>query len=426
MNRIGGRRMMQRVTSAFVVLSISRIVGLVRELTITLAFGMSYLTDLFYQVTWPLAAFTTIANGPFTTAFSARMANAQVEARAVHARYYLRIALWVACFLSALCLASALFALAFGYGELFLVLAPLSAAAFCVTISGFCYALAISAGWVTLAALLLFSGNLAFVLCVVTVWVLGVSLAAWTLPILYSVGVTACLPYCWIIWSRYVAENSSTDTLVYPIVGFGKTFLLAGIETAFFLVTQALVILLATLTDDGWVTAVALVQRIVMSVNGLLIGPYASILMLRVTQENENSLSLFRSGFLRAAFFLTTAAFLLGGLVPCIGGSLILSAVSEMDDSVGIVLRILPVFGLWLLPVGLNILVCRTMFGIGLERIFTVGTVCGYVVANILRLVAFAIGGFEWAIGVGAFVELVVVLWLASLTVSRLRSREAG
>jgi len=60
------------------------------------------------------------------------------------------------------------------------------------------------------------------------------------------------------------------------------------------------------------------------------------------------------------------------------------------------------------------------MFGLGLDRPYTVITIFGYLVANVARVIAASFGGLGTAILAGAAVEAGLSLVLVLITLRRL------
>lgn len=75
---------------------------------------------------------------------------------------------------------------------------------------------------------------------------------------------------------------------------------------------------------------------------------------------------------------------------------------------------------------GVNVVVCRIMFGLKLERIYTVLTISSYIVANVLRcVVGYATSDFALAIAAGAVIEGICVAALTIIALRHLQNRNA-
>lgn len=415
---------MRRLTGTVLVLFLSRAFGILREFTIALAFGFSRLTDLFYQLAWPLTAIVTVSNGPFATAFAARLAQVPPDQKLASIRHYLRRTMALALAVAGLFLAAALVLARLGQPDLALGLAISAAAAAALVCIGFFYAAATALGWTTISAVLLFIGNAGFVLGICLVWLAGLPLHAWTLPLVQALALALSLPVCTVIWTRMRRHLPGTDAATMPLPGLTRAFLLAGLETSGFLLTQAFIVVLATATGEGWVSATSLAQRVVFSVNGLVISPYASLQMLRVIQDRrtdpQRGYRTFMRGMTLAGCGLVATLLLLGLLVPAFGPALIAMALPGKSQSLAHVFALMPAFAVWLLPMGLNVILCRTMFALSMGEAFTAATVAGYLAANAVRGLVFLAYGLAPAIACGAAVELAVTLGLTAFCAARL------
>jgi Na+/proline symporter len=71
-----------------------------------------------------------------------------------------------------------------------------------------------------------------------------------------------------------------------------------------------------------------------------------------------------------------------------------------------------PAFAVWTASAGIHSLLCRVMFGLALDRIYTVHTILMHVVANVLRVVIESKYGLVPALISGALIELTIALVL--------------
>lgn len=404
----------------FVILLISRVFGLLREILISVAFGFSKITDAFYQSTFSVVALQTVANGPFTTAFSARFAHASDADRGAHLRYYMRLAVQIGAALAIALAAAAIVCATLWPAGAFLALplAILTPAVLGTAVTGYVYAVATAFGRIATAALVLFVANAVFVLGVVVLWLAGQSLTSWTLPALYSFAALVGTAFALQVYRRLLGETargSDASVRPKPIQGFGLAFLFAGVETAFFLLTQSIILILAGLAGAGWASAISVVQRIVFSINGLVISPAATLLMLRVAKDQRNGLAPFLRALISVAFGLAAFGALLSFVAPLLLHAF-LPATSPRHATASQIITLLPAFAAWLVPLGVNVVICRVMFGLKLDRLYTSATVVGYALANVARLAVFSVLGLASAIVAGAAVELLCVVYLAIRT----------
>ncbi|WP_408590484.1 hypothetical protein [Novosphingobium sp.] len=430
--------MARRVTGAFGILLASRVFGILRELLISVAFGFSAITDLFYQSTLALTALLTVTNGPFTTAFAARLNQAAERDRLGHVLYYRRFATRVGMVLGGLyALAALVLFIVPGIAPQggWLALLVLVPGALFLGGVGFWGAVAIALGRVVTSAVLMFLMNGAFVSAVLAVWLLHLPLASWMLPLCYSVGTLVAA-----LWTQRVADSlaasfapAAPDGGVAgraavaaieprPLPGLYSSFLYAGSETLVFLFTQFLVVAMATHAGPGWVSGSSLAQRVCFSVNGLIISPYASLLMLDVMRRGGNRHAFLRGVLLALTGLVSLALVLNFAVLPVLQ----FFAGTRHAMTLAIFSQILPAFSLWMIPLGCNVIVCRVMFGLGLERTYTAVTIGGYLVANALRaIISFKFHMLTIALAAGAVVELGAVLFLITYTARALRHRAA-
>jgi peptidoglycan biosynthesis protein MviN/MurJ (putative lipid II flippase) len=75
-------------------------------------------------------------------------------------------------------------------------------------------------------------------------------------------------------------------------------------------------------------------------------------------------------------------------------------------SSAEIVGELLLPYSVWMISMGMNAVLSRVMFGLGLEKNFTLITLVGYAVANLARVASFGELEFAWAVLLGALVEI--------------------
>lgn len=398
------------------MLTASRLIGLVRELLISVAFGFSRFTDAFYQATFALVSLQTVTNGPFTTSFSARFASSSKGDRLAYLMYYTHRLFWLGtAIFAAMLLGAASLRLAHnGFSDLSLPLLVLAPAAPVVLFSGYAYAVTTSFGRIATAATILLVSNASFVFGIFLLWASGLSLTLLSLPILFTISSFVGFIYAVIVYRRILNElRLEAPTILIPrrLDGFGFAFILASTETAFFLLTQFVVLSLATSAGAGWVSAVSVVQRIMFSVNGLIISPAASLLMLKVIAQRDSRYHVFARTIVGVASGLVAIALSVALILPPALNYLV-GADSPRHGSIALIAELLPPYALWLIPIGLNILICRVMFGLKLDRMYTFATVTAYAVANCARLVVAHYTDLPSAIAAGALIELCCVVFL--------------
>jgi len=421
--------MLKKISKTFGVLLLSRIVGTLRELIISAAFGFSRVTDLFYQSTFPITGMLTITNGPFTTAFGARLNQVPFELRVSHIIYYNKVSIYIGLALSAVNICATL---------LFLVLhniAPpgislplfiLTPAFFNMCYAGFVYAVATALGELTIAALVLFINNAAFVLSIIFVWLLKMPIQIWLLPFLYSASSFLSLLLAWrcfkMLERRFISQGADADAKPMPLEGLISSLCYAGAETAVFLVTQFVVLWLATRAGAGWASALSLTQRLSFSINGLIIGPLASLIMLDVLNKPSPAR---RFALSVGGIFTGLCLFSLVLVFSAKEAIALLVRSHHFHGQSGDILSVLlPSYGVWLLALGTNIPLCRVMFGLKLDKLYTSATVSGYVLANAARIYFASTGSFAAGIAAGGVVELLCVGGLSIFTFSRLKQIE--
>jgi peptidoglycan biosynthesis protein MviN/MurJ (putative lipid II flippase) len=410
--------MFPAMRSGVLVLALSRVVGLSREFMIALAFGFTGTTDIYYQAVFPITCAIAIMTGPFTTAFAARFAGQpKDQQRAQLWGIEAKIA-WVALALIALSLvaAVALYWLPFvDFKQLSVPAAILAPALGAAIFVGYVSAVSTSAGQIALAATGYLSANLAFLFGLVLAWTFVTSPAHWLLPLLYAVGMIFALGPAFAVRAKFRKDLPPTAPVEKKAVaGLGRSFGLAMLESGVFLMTQMVVLLLASAQGAGVASAAALSQRISLSVVGLFVLPFASLVMLRVIKNLQTA----RRELLRNLGLLV---FIL--LFSCGAAVALISPIAHRflaPDSAALLISVLPAFALWATPLGINAFLSRVMFGLGLDRGFTGISIGGYVIANVMRVMAVPLGGVTAAVVAGAVVEIALSVVLLRMTLRHL------
>jgi peptidoglycan biosynthesis protein MviN/MurJ (putative lipid II flippase) len=412
--------MFRRLGSGMLILILSRAIGVARDLVITLAFGLTLTTDRFYQAIFPMTCVIAIMSGPFTTAFAARLAAQQIQMRRAHLKQIGSRIGWVA---GISCGLSGLFALVLWcspfatYQALAVPIALLSPAIAAAIVVGYVAAVAISAGRVAAAAIGNLTANAAFLLLAGSAWLVVSDPQDWLLPLCYGLAMVFALWPTWAIYTalrRNLPARSDGTPEKIPIPGFVRSFSFASAESCVFFATQLVVLVIASSQGDGVASASALSQRICFSVIGLFVLPFASLVMLRIIGD----IPVARSVFMQNLGLLVLVLLAMGGVVL----QVILPIVQRFiaPDFGALLGSFLPPFAFWVLPLGANAFLCRVMFGLGLDRPYTVITIFGYLVANVARVIAASFGGLGTAILAGAAVEAGLSLVLVLITLRRL------
>lgn len=396
-------------------MGLSRLIGILREFMISVAFGISRLTDIFYQVSWPITAINTISNGPFLTSLSSIMASQSLCQKKSAVLYYKSISLWlsIAIFSASILLSIVLYLCERGELAIISFLIGLSAAT--STTTGYYYAATVSLGRLKFGSLILLCANLTFSVLVIFLYILIDKLEYWHLPLTLTISCIMTLIFCCVTQRDFFSNSADASNVTpRPVSGFLKSFLLSSAETAAFLSSQALIVYLSTLSGEGWLSAILLTQKIIFSINGLILSPFASMLMMRVAKcEREEALHIFKRGVGIALLGLFS--------IMCI--SLLLSFnfehivsyyFGEYDYGQGmhLVIQVIPAVSFWLLPTGVNIILCRTMFATGQAQSYTFIAIASYIASSAIRLIVFHMVGINFAIMIGAAVELAFTLIL--------------
>lgn len=412
-----------RVILTIFVLSASRVLGVARELGIAVAFGFSRATDFFYQSVFPFNVVSTLANGPYTTSLTAAIGGLSAEEKRSAVQSFVP-RIWR--------FAAPLLVICAGYSvilsvnselsapDIALALLSISVAVPCVLLSGFGYAALCALGSMPEAAKSFFISNSSFLIAIAFSWTLGPEPhPVWMLVASYTASAVITAAYL-----VRALKSRGVNTFQF----FGKpsaapvratAFWWATCETGGYLATQAAVLALATASGAGWASGAALAQRIATSINGLIISPVATSFMLTLMEHSGEARGRLASRYL----LITTAALLAIGLTVA---ALFIGPLREMGGFLppkasGLLSALIPAFALWMIPLGLNIFLCRAMFAIGAGRSYVMVMVAVYAAANIGRFIAWDSFNFAVAIYVGAFFELVGAMIVGVQLQCRLR-----
>jgi len=414
-------KLARTIATTGVILIVSRAIGLVREFLITLAFGFTKLTDLFFQATFVPNYLLNILNGPFTTALMASLNRAPAEARAGHLRRYGLRSLRAALVVAPLFLAGGAGVAAFVGGahgaDILLTCALLAPACAAVVVIGYVAAAANACGMIARANALTTVINAIFVLGVLLIWVSGVRGQAWLLPVAFTAAALAAAALAW-RWLGEMLGEVGGDAAPSPVAASGRLpglrrgFLLALGESAAFIGTQLLVLALASHVAVGWASAATLAQRIALSVVGLIAVPVTNLAIVAAMNSPQRAPRIFRSCalalFLGSAVVAVAAHVLRAPVEAAVGGGW-----GDFDArSAHLLMALVPPFSLWLVAMVMNAPAARMLFGMGMGKLYTQVTLTGYAVANVVRVVACLRHDFPLAIALGAAIELVAALAL--------------
>lgn len=414
--------MIRQLRSVMLILMLSRLIGVGRDLIIAVAFGFSRTTDLFYQAIFPLNAALSMMTGPFTTAFAARLAGQPAEMRWSQLQHVGSVLLRLAALGSLMAMLAALglsLSPMAAHRALAIPLAVLAPAFAAVVLTGFVFAVATAAGRVASAALILLTSNAVFFLLAGAARLSTDQPSTWLLPMCSTLSVLAALWPAWIVLCAARECLPSTTTDPRPLPGLGHAISLASLESIVFLLTQAIILILASAEGEGVASAAALSQRVTLTAIGLFVTPLASLVMIRVIEDRPGALSIFLRNMALLLLSLTAVTTLvLVGLPP-------LADLAMKTESSALFSGMLPAFACWLLPMGTIIYLCRIMFGLGLERRYTFITVTGYLIANAVRVAIAPSGGLSASVLAGAGVEVVIAAILGVITLYHLKETQS-
>jgi hypothetical protein len=422
------------LSAAFVVLVGSRVIGLFREVLITLTFGFSKLTDLFFQATFVPTSLMNVLNGPFTTAFLASFNAAGPAERGAWLNLYRRRALELGLMAAPLFLAggaaAALLVPAADRGNVLLTCALLAPACTAVVMVGYVAAAANACGMVARANGLIALMNLAFVAGVLTLWISGAEGRSWMLPAAFTLASSAGAVLGWRWLGGMIAEQAAAWGPQAPaparrLPGLNRSFVLALAEHGGSLATQLIVLSLATHAGVGWASAAALAQRICLSAIGFVVFPVANLAAVQIIHAPARAARLFALTMLAMAGGAAVVALALIWLREPLQAVLV--ATSRLDAAqAGLLVDLIAPFSLWLVAMAAYIPANKVMFAIGRGRLCVTVSLAAYGLANTVRLIAGLQGRFGLAIALGAAIELILALGLAAITWTLLRRRAAG
>lgn len=407
------RRIRPKLILAFSFVIASRVVGIGRELIIAGGFGFSRQTDLFYQLIAPINYVSTYMAGPFTTALIATLSDGVRGDRG--AIGLSRIVFFISC-LSAVISGIVSWWFVPGGGLQRIGVSASVAVAFAATIwLGFCASILNARSEFAKSQGVLFAVNTAFVVLAATLMVLKPAAVTVVLMIAFA---ASCTAGC--IVGQRAGRLSLSNNLAErgALKRFSGALAYASMETGGFLATQAVVLFCATVSGVGMVSASALAQRLAFSFNGLIIGPLATMIMVKLVENENERKRIITVSVIGVLITLTLVSTLLYGAgIPAI--SLVEGQGNFSSDNAAIMSEILPAYCVWLVAQGISALLSRAMFALGMGRQFTIVTTSGYILANAVRLALVHDRGFSEAVACGALVELVVALGLAFYAVRR-------
>ena len=423
---------MRQLGAAFAIMVGSRIVGFFREILITLSFGFSKATDLFFQATFAPTSLLNVLNGPFTTAFLATFNTAEPSERGAWLRLYRRRALITGFQLAPLFLVGGAVAAwlvpAADRPAVLLTCALLTPAAPAIVVVGYVAAAANACGQVARANALGGLMNLAFVCGVLALSIRSGAGQAWMLPAAFTLAAIAASILGW-RWLDGMADGQaagwgpqSARLQARRLPGLRRSFLLALAEHGGSLITQFIVLALATHAGVGWASAAALAQRLCLTAIGLIVFPVANLVAVAVMRSTGHAARLFALTTMAVVGGSTVAALALLWLREPLQAALVSG--SRLDAaSARLLVELIAPFAAWMVALATNLIANRVLFAIGRGRLCVVVTLAGYALANIARLTAGLQGDFALAIALGAFVEVALAASLAAITFVLLRRR---
>jgi len=413
------RKQIAVVASTLGFVLASRGVGILRELVISIGFGLSRATDSFYQLSAGGTYIQTYITGPFSTAYIAWANKPGAPRESEHLAFIGRFVILASglCSLlySALMLAIALHRGSGADAENF-ALSALIMAPTCLLVGIMSLGAAVqnARGQFAGAQKLLFINNALFVVLLA----IGATVGGHTSIFLTGAYLVASLVSATIAfralgplnlrrtqpWSKLPLElQRSLRTELAP------TLMYASAETGGFLITQAIVLTLASLSGVGAASGAALSARICLTANGLIVNPLSNMMMVHLARANRH----------QRAFALRAVIATLGGLgavalmLTLFRGELTgaLRAHGRFSEAnAHLLASLIPDYSLWLVAQGASMVIARLCFTLGRARLFTALTLAGYGLANLARYFTWRIDGFPDAIGVGALFELTASL----------------
>jgi len=423
------RRNILSVAAPLMIVVISRAVGFARELIISVGFGFSAATDAFYQLCAVPTYLNTYIGGPFSTAYIAWSTSQDAPAESaqlpVIARQFLLTAMviTVAFFIGAMGLTLHRGGGWVGMGASILM-AP---ACLATAIIAFAAAVSNARGKFGLAQGIVFLNNATFVGLISILVFIPFAPVTLLLTSAYCIAALVTL-----LVALHSLRNGARHG---PFVQNGAAMapdvrhsvrrrlvpmlLYASLETGGFLLTQMIVLVLASLSGAGVTSAISMAQRLCLTANGLIIGPMSNIAMVRLARKPDSE----KRSFLLKAAFATIGGLSIVALMLVAGRSylpVLLGGRGHFSaDNARLLSSLIPGYAMWLVAQGANMMLGRLSFTQGRARMFTVTTTIGYVIANLARLVTWKLVGFPVAVLAGATVELGAALCIIALIVSR-------
>lgn len=419
--------MIRRILAVSGIMGISRLIGILREFMISAAFGISKLTDTFYQASWPITAVTTVTNGPFLTSLSTSIASHSSSEKKKAVQYYGLASAKLSISILCITVPASIILYLFKNYEIATLSFLIGLSASASVITGYYYAATVSLGRLQFASVILLFSNVSFSVLVIVLYIIVNSLSYWHLPLMLTISCIITLIFCCMTQRDFFANTDGvTNTKPEPIQGFSKSFLLSSTETLAFLSSQALIVYLASISGEGWLSAILLTQKIIFSINGLILSPFASILMIRITQcDKVEALNIFKKGVtitLVGLFLIMSISLLFSLKFEHLADHYI--AEYKYEEGMRLVIQVLPAISFWLIPTGMNIILCRIMFAKNLAQNYTSIAITSYAVSSAVRLIAFHAIDINYAIILGAAVELIFTIILFMSCYGKIKSNK--
>lgn len=408
---------------AVLILLLTRVIGLGRDILISATYGLTKVTDLFFQTTFVPAYILNIYNGPFSTAFVASLNHQPAEQRPFYVRRYWRISVLTGLALSALYFSGSI-AVAYLNGrisshDIIVTCAILTPSCVAMAVLGYGVAVANAFGMVTRAVTLLTVSNVIFVLGVILIWFGGRPDEIWFLQLAFTVSSSAAAGFAWASINQILAglpKSTASDTAQNvsssALPGFRRALWLALAESSAFIITQLTVLAMASHEGVGWASAATLAQRVCFSALSLVIMPISSKATIAVINERKSPHKLFG--------IIVMAAFVASVVVACalalLGPWAINWAAGKEKISytaANQIEQLIPAFAVWMVAMALNGMVSRLLFGLRLGGIYVTITLVAYFIANGVRVLSTVMFDFPIAIAMGASVELAAVVILS-------------
>ncbi|MBY9062819.1 hypothetical protein K7957_07735 [Sphingomonas yunnanensis] len=428
--RMGGLAAML-LPLAFVLAS--RIVGLGRELIISAGFGLSAATDAFYQLSAIPTYLITYVTGPFATAYIvwATGARALPETRQlpIMRRWTAVASVLVA---SVFLVGVAVITGVHGHARDMIAAAMMAIACVMLGRVGLGTAVSNARGRFGRAQGLLFANNLTFVLLLGLGALLGpggdvllVLCGAFCVASLVAAGFAqrALLPQ----EAAEPADPSANAEATRRSIrrDLLPNLLYASVETGAFLLTQSVVLVLASSSGVGTTSAASLAQRLCLTANGLFVNPLSNMAMVHTSRRKGTD----QRGY-ATRIVLTTLAALAAVAILLVVARRWLPELAEHGgrfsrSNAELLAALIPAYALWLVAQGTSLMLSRLSFTLGHARLYTVLTTAGYLVANLARVLSWWKLGFVAAVAAGAAIELAVALAVLAL-VARHPRRQAS